>query len=555
MTSTSSGEQSKTCRRCGSQHEATVLVCPQCSEVLPEASQSNADSAEQTEQPRAAESQHDIATNSVTADNEAQATPGGDSEHQGIAAVSRDPNFSNKLVGGILGKAAVRLFVFPVFLLGFWVGGAGLHDPDTCWLAALGRIIFETGKLPATDPFSYTFALGASKPFIMYQWLTELIFYTCIHFGGLILLLTLAATTLYVAFVCLPLISFDKLNLPRLRSFGLILLAMTAASFHFLVRPEIFSYLMLSIWLSVMALMRQEDMKTMATQAKATIDWKIVGSFCALMVIWCNLHTGCTSGLIVLSVYFVFSSLEWAFLGRKAVQSYPYKTAATALIGSLVCTLANPNGINLWTYIPLLFFSPINKYIVELRPVGLSNFLNPEYFPFYLLSLISAWDCAQAFRTTDQSARPGWFPPIFIATLLVLGFQHSRLIPFSALCLIYEDAWLRSQYHRGNAAPSTIGDFANARMKELFSLDARWLIMHGILVVCGVLLISTTIVKPRLPQGSQAFSDPTEVLEYMKQNPLRPWFQLAAAGRRDDLALPQCRKYSSTRVLTCTEPI
>ncbi|HEY9777995.1 MAG TPA: hypothetical protein V6C81_29805 [Planktothrix sp.] len=435
------------------------------------------------------------------------------------AAEDKPPEgFGKSQVGRLLGKAAVRLFIFPVFLLGAWVAGAGLHDPDTCWLAALGRLMFKSGKLPTTDPFSYTFALGDPKPFVMYQWLTELIFYTCIHLGGLILLLAFAAVILYIAWICLPLICFRKLDLPQLRSFALIILAMMAGSFHFLVRPEICSYLMLSAWMSVLITMRLKDKKAIETDTNNPIDWKLVGTFCALMAVWCNLHTGCTSGLIVMSVYVIFSTLEWICVGRKKTKHFPYATAAVALAGSVACTLLNPYGINLWRYIPLLFFSPINKFIIELHSIGPSNWFNWYYFPFYFLSLIAVWDCFQSYKSSGSNARPGWFPPVFIATLIVLGFQHNRLIPFSSLCMIYEDAWLRSQFHT-SGEPSTIGDFANARAKELFSPNTLSLFLHGILVIVGVLLIALGPVTPQLPQGSGAFGYPIEAMDYLEKNP------------------------------------
>src|ERR1700722_14062922 len=123
MTSTSSGEHKKTCRRCGRQHDASVMVCPECSEVLPEASnetESNNEGAEQTQHPQRRDSHHDSSVDSLSANNEVRETAGSTSEQPSTAGVSGDPNFSNKLVGGILGKAAVRLFIFPVFLLGFW---------------------------------------------------------------------------------------------------------------------------------------------------------------------------------------------------------------------------------------------------------------------------------------------------------------------------------------------------------------------------------------------------------------------------------------------------
>ena len=64
--------------------------------------------------------------------------------------------------------------------------------------------------------------------------------------------LSLVALAVHVAFVVLPLVVFERLGLSRFRSFVMITLALASASFHLLVRPEIFSYLMLSLWLALM---------------------------------------------------------------------------------------------------------------------------------------------------------------------------------------------------------------------------------------------------------------------------------------------------------------
>ena len=102
-----------------------------------------------------------------------------------------------------------------------------------------------------------------------------------------------------------------------------------------------------------------------------------------LMVLWCNLHTGFTSGLIVLVLYVVFGSLQWVLTKRRGAS--PYLTACVTLFSTLLATLINPIGIGLWQYLPRLFFGQFNKTIVELQPLGLNDLkksgLVPVLFP------------------------------------------------------------------------------------------------------------------------------------------------------------------------------
>ncbi len=179
------------------------------------------------------------------------------------------------LVGGILGQGCLVVFLFCILVIGAWVAGAGFHDPDTCWLLALGRIIFEHHGLPTTDPFSYTFALAPAKPFVMYQWLTELLLFVAFKFAGLIGILCFVALAVHVGFVIAPLFVFDRLNLSRLRSFWLIALAFASASFHLLVRPEIFSYAALSLWLALITWMRSDTRKSAS-------ELEVCGALCCV---------------------------------------------------------------------------------------------------------------------------------------------------------------------------------------------------------------------------------------------------------------------------------
>ena len=120
------------------------------------------------------------------------------------------------MTGSLLARVTARLMVaflvFLAFSTGVFVAGVGLHDPDTCWLLALGRLIFTGGWLPATDPYSYTFALAAGKPFVMYQWLSELLFYLAYKAGDVAALLLMAALVLTFAFISMPILTARTLQ-------------------------------------------------------------------------------------------------------------------------------------------------------------------------------------------------------------------------------------------------------------------------------------------------------------------------------------------------------
>lgn len=49
----------------------------------------------------------------------------------------------------------------------------GFKWVDTCWLLRMGEIISSAGAIPRTDPLTFT----SSSPFVVYQWLSEVLLF------------------------------------------------------------------------------------------------------------------------------------------------------------------------------------------------------------------------------------------------------------------------------------------------------------------------------------------------------------------------------------------
>jgi hypothetical protein len=416
------------------------------------------------------------------------------------------------MLGSAYARVAFLGFMLLILLLGGWIAGTGFHDPDTCWLLALGRWMWEHHALPAADPFSFTFALVPDRLFIMYQWLTELFFYACVNVGGLMFLIAVVALMFYCAFIYIPMAAFNKLGLTRLRSFLLVFLALLSASFHTLIRPEIVSYLLLSCWLAMMLAMRGGDEKE-AGEAPARVDWRMIAGFCGLMTLWVNMHTAFTIPLAMLLLYVTVSTLQWLLSKNRG--AFPYTTALLSLVGALLCTLINPYGVGLWQYIPQLFFMPLNRFIDELRPFS-GNLKDVTYYPFIVLTIVSACECVKMWRS-QAKPRASWFSPIEIAILIIVAFYCRRLIPFHAIALIYECAWMRA--HRQLAETKGVVHYANEALRRLFAIDRAWFGITIAIVEVGVCAVATGPVKPQCPQPSVAFQNPTDAISYLKEHP------------------------------------
>jgi hypothetical protein len=346
-----------------------------------------------------------------------------------------------------LGARLLLAFMFLIpFVLGCFVGGVALHDPDTCWLLSLGRYIFDHRALPATDPFSYSFALSPGKPFVMYQWLSELLFYCAYRLNGLPSLLAFAALLLGQAFLVFPLRLASRYT-PTCLAALLTILGVFASCFHFLVRPEIISYVFMS--LSLMLLRRIYSAKN-----SDAVQWTTVAALAALMLIWANAHSAFVLGLVLQVILLVVNSLQ--SLWCKSDFSGSRKTAVLALIASTSATFINPYGPGLWEYLPGLFFARFNHRIAELRPIQLSDLNEFTYYPFIFLLLASSWIIVRAAVRAKRSGQQiRWANVVVIAICAFYGFKARRIIPFSVLMIIAQvsELWNREPHSTPVAIP------------------------------------------------------------------------------------------------------
>lgn len=485
---------------------------------------------------------------------------------------------SNNILKGWISALGARFLIgflfFFAFFMGCWVAGAGLHDPDTCWLLAMGKHIFETGAIPTVDPFSYTFkALTASggtvdfaalssgsataspRLFVPYQWLTELVFYLAYKVGGGYALLTLVDCVLVTALLAGPLMFFRSLRAPMFPAVCLVILAVVAASFHFLARPEIFSYL---FYLVMLGLCVRYRLRLENNTPFDKADLKLLLKPALLMIVWANMHTGFMSIFISWSIFCVASTIEVFCRPRanKTALALPW-----ALLGSLIAaSMINPFGPRLWAYVPELFFSPLNRYINELSAIKLSHLTEWTFYPFFLFALVVLVVLVKVVGVWKKNGKfpIGWsFSVVSVIGVLIAAICCMRLIPFVAVFLLTEIAWLLKGHTKfvsdendssSEIMPSIGSDYSIAETslanteglsgsvtvtsnfgeapEEPPSINSRITGMlnygswPGILLALslfGVFMISTRVVKPTIPQGSGAFPAPFDAMRFLSK--------------------------------------
>src|SRR6202142_2521827 len=169
----------------------------------------------------------------------------------------------------------VRDFVFIVIFVGTLLIGPRMMntDSDLGRDIALGNYIINSHQIPNQNLLSLT-KPGQSRP--PYEWLAEVLFsisHRLLNFDGVVLLTALVIST---AFLMVYVDSVRRSNMPILASL-LTLWAAAASSLHWLTRPQIFSFLLIAIWISWLEKIRN---------GKKINLWL----FPALMLVWANTH-------------------------------------------------------------------------------------------------------------------------------------------------------------------------------------------------------------------------------------------------------------------------
>jgi hypothetical protein len=273
-------------------------------------------------------------------------------------------------------ESSTRLFIaaaFAVFLCYYSIllhhGQLLLQDPDTFWHIRTGEWILAHAQFPTIDFYSHTIY---GKPWISTEWLSEIFYAVAYKLGGwrAVTILAVTACATLVGILCFYLLR----NLRFSVAIGWTVLTAAAIGPHFLARPHVFSYILLTIWL--INLLNAYDYNDFSLPSLLTLT--------PLMVLWANLHGSFTFGLALLYVFAGFC-LYQSILERN------YTRCARLLLVTFVVTasaLITPYGISAaFMTIEQLHLKFANSQVIEFRS---PDFQRNPLLLIYLVSIFVA---------------------------------------------------------------------------------------------------------------------------------------------------------------------
>jgi len=366
-------------------------------------------------------------------------------------------------------------------------GSTLLLGPDPYWHIKTGQWILAHWQFPTVDFFSYT---AAGKPWISTEWLSDILLASAYNIGGWRGVVILGALTCagILAVVCFYLVQHLRFSV----AVGWAFVTEAMISPHFLARPHLFSFVLLSIWM----------IKLLDAYDYDKFDFKSLWTFVPLMVLWANLHGSFTFGLAMLYVFAGFSFLQRAFHRH-------YADCLRLLIVAAVVTLSaslTPYGIK-----PALVTKEVldmtftNSHIIELRS------LNFQQWPILLAGFVGLVSGILVFGVRLHGARL-----IAFAIILAAGLSYARgmimfflLAPFILARPVSESAsYLAMQF---SAARVVRGEANSDPVLRILARRA-----HVVAAACLAIAIAATAATWRQDYAPPKSVRPQAAIDYVR---------------------------------------
>lgn len=366
------------------------------------------------------------------------------------------------LTPSLLDCLVVCLLLWQFAVGGRWAGL--LADGDTGWHIRTGQYILEQRQFPRTDLFSF------SKPgeiWFAWEWLADVIFALLDGLGGL----SAVAAGSALIIVAGGAVVFRRMLTQQANVFlamVVLMLAMGAASIHFLARPHIFTLL---LWSAALAVIERDRV------APSAWIWALV----PMTALWTNLHGGFTALAASLGLIALGQAAEAWLAGGAGWRRFKPALRYTALLGACgLASLLNPYGWRLHLHIAGYLRSDWIRNVVD-------EFQSPkfrsEHSLHFELLLFAALMAAAGMLARRRIVEP--LLVIFWAHAALVSARHVPLFVFLAAPLAAGEAsrlWRQWTGRLPARSVAAILEQLSADMRPGFARAGLWSVL-GVAVV------------------------------------------------------------------------
>ena len=299
--------------------------------------------------------------------------------------------------------AACAAFTFVYVITSTSFRNSFLIDPDTFLHISVGKWIVENGGFPVVDSFSYT---ASGKTWFATDWISELALAVLYKVGHWRAVTEIVAVT--SAVISGVLCFYLAMRLRFSIAFGLAIIIVTLISPHFLARPVIFSYMILTIWIILILDMDDHD------------EWTQWRGFILIpiMLLWANVHGSFTFGLVVF--YLFLGNAIWDTCIKRDLARL--RRLLVLLCGVTIAAMVTPYGPFATLKTVKLMSDPVLTTIDEWRAPDF------QHDPFHLVAIVGLFALVTYFGVQVRGSR--------LLTLLlvtVFALEHKRGLGLFAL--------------------------------------------------------------------------------------------------------------------------
>lgn len=217
------------------------------------------------------------------------------------------------------------------------------YDNDFFWHLKSGEWIWENGRLPDRDQFSYTtpsLVSASARFYLTSYWLSQVVLYLAYLGNGLsgIVALRFVCTAVLFAAMMKRLSGDRVINASLMVFFSILLL-----NFYFMERPQTASFVYFGILLLVLERLKNGEMPDDKGR------WSFFAFRYALflslvMVLWSNSHGGHLIGQVTLVIYMAVEGAKFLHQKLNPLASERYVRLVLAGGCGLIGSLVNPNN-------------------------------------------------------------------------------------------------------------------------------------------------------------------------------------------------------------------
>lgn len=365
---------------------------------------------------------------------------------------------------------------------------------DFPWLLEAGRTIVANRALPEADMFSWT---HPDAPWILYQWLFEVLLALGVDGVGLDATVRLFLVAVAAIYLLVPLFGGVPRRVPLVLtglvgSLGLIVLTVNVS-----IRPMVVTALFLLLQYLAVAALRRGTIRL----------WQCAAILAPTYLLWGNMHLGVILGIVSLLLMLVGDAVEWKGYRRfepadPEIEGRPLGPRSYAvLIGlALAASMLNPYGPYIYErIIDLSAQADHTDSVHELQPLNLrwpQGQILMAMFAVFLLAML------RARRTLSMQEI------LHIAVFTVMALTAVRLIVWTVLFYVLI---LPKAAHHGLA----VAGGGRSVLRRLVHAPERYrALLQGMYVAVSVatLLVFPRAIEPLTMGDCEAFLPSLETL-------------------------------------------